>query len=54
MRGSFTVPHCKNRVVIFDLDLFHRTADLDFRPCYQHRPVNVTLLFGYRRTAWDK
>lgn len=26
---------------------------LDF-PRYQHRPVNVTLLFGYRYTARDK
>ena len=32
-----TVPYRRNRVVIFDSDLFHRTDDLDFRPGYENR-----------------
>ncbi len=43
-----TVPYRQNRVVIFDSDLFHRTADLDFRPGYENRRINVTMLFGDR------
>ena len=43
-----TVPYRQNRVVIFDSDLFHRTDDLDFRPGYQNRRINVTMLFGDR------
>ena len=43
-----TVPYRRNRVVIFDSDLFHRTDDLDFRPGYENRRINVTMLFGER------
>ena len=43
-----TVPYRQNRVVIFDSDLFHRTGDLDFRPGYENRRINVTMLFGNR------
>ena len=43
-----TVPYRQNRVVIFDSDLFHRTDDLDFRPGYENRRINVTMLFGNR------
>ena len=43
-----TVPYRRNRVVIFDSDLFHRTDDLDFRPGYENRRINVTMLFGDR------
>ena len=43
-----TVPYRRNRVVIFDSDLFHRTDDLDFRPGYENRRINVTILFGNR------
>ena len=42
------VPYRQNRVVIFDSDLFHRTDDLDFRPGYENRRINVTMLFGDR------
>ena len=45
---AVTVPYRRNRVVIFDSDLFHRTADLDFRPGYENRRINVTMLFGER------
>ena len=43
-----TVPYRRNRVVIFDSDLFHRTDDLDFRSGYENRRINVTMLFGNR------
>ena len=43
-----TVPYRRNRVVIFDSDLFHRTDDLDFRLGYENRRINVTMLFGNR------
>ncbi|MDD9991089.1 MAG: tetratricopeptide repeat protein [Rhodospirillales bacterium] len=43
-----TVPYRRNRVVIFDSDLFHRTDDLDFRTGYENRRINVTMLFGNR------
>ena len=42
------VPYRRNRVVIFDSDLFHRTDDLDFRPGFENRRINVTMLFGDR------
>ena len=44
-----TVPHRQNRVVIFNSDLFHKTDDYRFRPGYENRRINVTLLYGYRQ-----
>ena len=43
------VPYRRNRAVLFDSDLFHRTDDLDFAPGYENRRINVTMLFGERR-----
>ncbi|MCG6872907.1 MAG: tetratricopeptide repeat protein [Gammaproteobacteria bacterium] len=43
-----TVPHRQNRAVIFNSDLFHRTDDIRFRPGYENRRINVTMLFGQR------
>ena len=43
------VPYRRNRAVIFDSDLFHRTDDLDFASGYENRRINVTMLFGERR-----
>jgi hypothetical protein len=34
--------------VIFNSDLFHCTAALNFRPEYEHRRVNITMLYGHR------
>ena len=42
------VPHRQNRAVLFDSDLIHATAPLNFRPGYANRRLNVTLLFGNR------
>lgn len=43
------IPYRQNRAVIFDSDLFHATAPLHFRPGYENRRINVTMLFGRRR-----
>ena len=42
------VPYRENRAVIFDSDLFHRTDALRFKPGYENRRINVTMLFGRR------
>jgi tetratricopeptide (TPR) repeat protein len=47
-----TVPYRANRVVIFDSDLFHETDMLAFKPGYENRRINITMLFG-RRIATD-
>jgi hypothetical protein len=43
-----SVPYRENRAVIFNSDLFHATAPLRFRPGYENRRINVTMLFGER------
>jgi tetratricopeptide (TPR) repeat protein len=43
-----TFPYKRNRAVIFNSDLFHRTAPYRFKPGYTHRRINVTMLFGTR------
>jgi len=43
------IPHRRNRAVIFNSDLFHATAPLNFRPGYENRRINVTMLFGKRQ-----
>jgi hypothetical protein len=45
------VPYRCNRAVIFDSDLFHATDAPRFREGYTNRRINVTLLYGQRRTA---
>ena len=42
------VAHRRNRAVVFNSDYFHRTGDLHFRPGYENRRINVTMLFGWR------
>ena len=44
-----TIPYRANRGVLFDSDLFHETDTIRFRPGYQNRRINVTLLFGRRQ-----
>jgi hypothetical protein len=43
------VPYRQNRAVIFNSDLLHGTSAVHFRPDYEARRVNVTLLYGDRR-----
>lgn len=44
-----TVPYKENRAIIFNSDLFHGTAEVRFRPGYENRRVNITMLYGDRR-----
>lgn len=46
------VPHRENRCVLFDSSLIHTTDEIRFKPGYENRRVNVTLLYGERRN-WD-
>jgi hypothetical protein len=42
------VPYRENRAIIFDSDLFHATAEVTFRPSYESRRINITMLYGVR------
>jgi hypothetical protein len=44
------VAYRANRCVLFDSSLIHITDEMHFRPGYENRRVNVTLLFGRART----
>lgn len=46
---KMVVPHRQNRVVLFNSDLFHETDRLAFKPGYENRRINVTMLFGRRQ-----
>jgi hypothetical protein len=48
---SITVPYRCNRAVIFDSDLFHETDRISFRPGYGNRRINVTMLYGRRKSS---
>ena len=45
---SVTIPYRQNRAVIFNSDLFHGTATVRFRPEFENRRINVTMLYGVR------
>jgi hypothetical protein len=45
------IPYRQNRCVIFNSDLFHATQSLRFKPGYENRRVNMTMLFGRRGDA---
>ena len=47
---SITVPYRCNRAVIFDSDLFHETDKIRFKPGYENRRINVTMLYGRRKS----
>ena len=44
------VPFRENRCVIFDSSLIHVTDELHFKPGYENRRINITLLFGRARS----
>lgn len=50
---AMRVPYRANRAVIFDSDLFHGTDVMSFRPGYDNRRINVTLLYGTREGGGD-
>ncbi len=45
------IPYRENRMAIFNSDLFHETDTIDFKPGYENRRINVTMLFGTRQSA---
>lgn len=45
---AVTIPYRQNRAIIFNSDLFHATSGLQFRPGYENRRINVTMLYGDR------
>lgn len=45
---AVAVPYRQNRCVMFNSDLYHETAPLDFRDGYENRRINVTMLYGRR------
>jgi tetratricopeptide (TPR) repeat protein len=47
----YVVPHKQNRVVLFNSNLFHKTDSYHFKPGYENRRINVTMLYGYRQDA---
>ena len=45
------VPYRENRCVMFDSSLIHVTDELHFKPGYENRRINITLLFGRARSS---
>jgi hypothetical protein len=51
LRHSFRaryIPYQENRAIIFNSDLFHRTAEVKFDEDYKTRRINITMLYGDR------
>jgi hypothetical protein len=46
--AALRIPYRRNRAVIFNSDLFHKTDDLHFREGFENRRINITMLFGDR------
>ena len=42
------IPYRENRAIIFNSDLFHATAEVNFGSGYEERRVNITMLYGVR------
>jgi len=45
---AVSIPYRQNRAIIFNSDLFHASAGLRFRPGYENRRINITMLYGDR------
>jgi hypothetical protein len=45
---KIVVPYRANRAVIFDSNLFHKTDTIRFKPGYENRRINITMLYGRR------
>lgn len=45
------VPYRENRCVLFDSSLIHVTDELHFKPGFENRRVNITLLYGRARAT---
>jgi hypothetical protein len=42
------IPYRENRAILFNSDLFHATEPIRFRSGYEHRRLNITMLYGDR------
>jgi hypothetical protein len=45
---AIRIPYRENRAIIFNSDLFHSTEPIRFRPGYEDRRINITMLYGDR------
>ncbi len=45
---AIRIPYRQNRAILFNSDLFHATEPVRFRAGYEHRRLNITLLYGDR------
>jgi len=45
------IPYKYNRCVMFDSNLFHKTAEVNFLPGFDNKRINVTMLFGQRENT---
>ena len=50
---EIVVPYRQNRAVVFNSDLFHATDNFHFKDGYENRRINITMLFGLRKTSDD-
>ncbi|MCB2082101.1 MAG: tetratricopeptide repeat protein [Hyphomicrobiales bacterium] len=46
------VSHRQNRALIFNSTLFHKTDEFHFNDRYEHRRINITLLYGQGFSHW--
>ena len=42
------VPYRRNRMIVFNSNLFHESGPVRFKPGYENHRINVTMLFGQR------
>ena len=49
-RSNVTIPYKQNRMVLFDSERYHRTSSFRFKRGYRNRRINLTLLFGDRKS----
>jgi hypothetical protein len=47
--NQIRIPYRRNRLILFNSDLFHETEAVRFRPDYESHRINVTMLFGDRQ-----
>jgi len=52
-RENVTVAYRQNRVVLFDAQKFHRSADYNFKRGYLHKRISLTYLYGYNPNPYD-
>jgi tetratricopeptide (TPR) repeat protein len=48
------VPYRQNRALIFNSDLIHASQPVSFKPGFENRRINITMLFGTRDRDWQR